>query len=199
MPGISGTLIDMTYRTLDPQESVKDMHLTAPPGGPVVGDRYIVGSPATSDWAGKEGQITQYTGLGWDFYVPTEGFFTYVEDQDVHYCYENAAWVKRRIGPLAIAFSKASATNFLLEYLYATDLIHRVIVKITEAWGTGATMTLGFPADNDELITSGQVSLQTLGTYEFQPDRISAVSESLRMYFSHNSSGTGVGIIYVEE
>lgn len=186
------------YLSLDPQESVKDKDLTAPPGGASAGDRYIVGSPATEMWAGKEGNIAIYTGLGWNFIAPTDGFFTYVEDQDVHYCYENSVWVKRRIGLLSIAFSKASATNFLLEYLYATDLIHRVIIKITEAWGAGATMTLGFPADNDELITSGQVSLQTLGTYEFQPDRVSSASESLRMYFNHNSSASGAGIIYVE-
>ncbi len=199
MPGISGTLIDTTYRTLDSQESVKDMHLTAPPGGPVVGDRYIVGSPATGDWAGKEGNITQYTGLGWDFYVPTEGFFTYVEDQAVHYIYKVSAWVKSRIGQLAINFTKDSAVNVLLENLYAGDLLHCVIIVITQAWSAGAELTLGTPADTDEIIVSGQVPLQTLGIYEFQPERISAITETLRLYLNHNSSATGAGKIYLEE
>lgn len=43
---------------------------TAPPSGPVDGDRYIVGDSATGDWSGEDGKIARYVATGdfWDFH-----------------------------------------------------------------------------------------------------------------------------------
>ena len=42
------------------QLSVLDRHLTAPPGSPADGDRYIVAAGATGDWAGWDLNIAYF-------------------------------------------------------------------------------------------------------------------------------------------
>jgi len=46
------------------QLSVFDRDLTAPPGSPNDGDRYIVASGATGDWAGWDLNVALFTGRG---------------------------------------------------------------------------------------------------------------------------------------
>lgn len=79
---------------IDWQDSVIDKDLTAPPGSPTTGDRYIVGGSATGDWATHDDDIAEYNGATWDFTTPNEGFATWVEDEDVIYIYNGSAWVK---------------------------------------------------------------------------------------------------------
>ncbi len=43
------------------QLSVRDRDLAAPPASPADGDRYIVGSGATGDWAGWDGDVALWT------------------------------------------------------------------------------------------------------------------------------------------
>lgn len=80
--------------------SVKDRHLTAPPGGDVEGDRYIVASVATGAWAGKEGTIAEYhvyTGvaIGWKFFTAPIGWPVYVVDETECYVQTSAlTWAK---------------------------------------------------------------------------------------------------------
>ncbi len=75
------------------QESVLDKDLTAPPGAPTTGDRYIVGGSATGDWSGHDDDVAQWDGATWDFVTPTEGFAAWVEDENVIYVW-NGSWVK---------------------------------------------------------------------------------------------------------
>ncbi|HYE35516.1 DUF2793 domain-containing protein [Methylocaldum sp.] len=63
------------------QLSVLDRDLTAPPGSPTAGDRYLVGAAATGAWAGKDGQIALYYNGGWAFYVPKKHWLCVVEDE----------------------------------------------------------------------------------------------------------------------
>jgi hypothetical protein len=72
--------------------SVKDRNLTAPPGSPAAGDRYIVGGSATGDWAGKDGQIAVFIGGSWVFYPPKIGWWAYIEDEDVLSVYKSGGW-----------------------------------------------------------------------------------------------------------
>ena len=76
----------------DYQDSVKDKDLTAPPGSPSEGDRYIVASPATGDWLGKENNIAVFTSGAWLFVSPNEGYWTEVEDENKIYIFI-ALWV----------------------------------------------------------------------------------------------------------
>ena len=74
------------------QLAVADKDLTAPPGSPTTGDRYIVGTSATGDWASKDDQIATYDGDGWVFMAPNDGWFCWVEDEAKAYRYTSSSW-----------------------------------------------------------------------------------------------------------
>lgn len=64
-----------------------------PPGAPNEGDRYLVTSVATGEWAGHEDSITVYQNGAWEFYTPEEGWTAWANDEDTLYIYNGAAWV----------------------------------------------------------------------------------------------------------
>jgi len=74
------------------QPNVLDRDLATPPGSPTDGDRYIVGSSATSDWAGKDFDIAVWQDGLWKFYDPRQGWFVWVQDESVLLIYDGAAW-----------------------------------------------------------------------------------------------------------
>lgn len=74
------------------QLQVKDKDLTAPPGSPANGDRYIVGASATGAWAGKDKQIAVYDVNAWAFYPAKDGWMAWVTDEDKIYVYNASAW-----------------------------------------------------------------------------------------------------------
>jgi len=74
------------------QPPVIDKDLTAPPGGESKGDRYIVGAEATGDWSGLDTHIVTYNGSGWIDSTPAEGWYVYIEDENISYLYDGAAW-----------------------------------------------------------------------------------------------------------
>lgn len=69
------------------QAPVLDKDLSAPPGAPSKGDRYIIGPSATGAWSGHDGDIAEYNGASWDFTTKKEGLFTFVKDEDKLYRY----------------------------------------------------------------------------------------------------------------
>ncbi len=71
---------------LDWQQSVLDA-ISAPPGSPAPGDRYLVTATASGAWATHEEKIAQWTGSAWAFTVPNKGFTVHVEatGQDITY------------------------------------------------------------------------------------------------------------------
>ena len=54
--------------------AVKDRDLTAPPGGEVTGDRYMVATGATGVWAAHDGDIALYLNSTYYFRTPREGW-----------------------------------------------------------------------------------------------------------------------------
>lgn len=77
------------------QLAVTDRNLTSPPASPSIGARYIVAAGATSDWAGKDGQIAWWDEGGWSFVAPQAGWRTHVisEARDVIYDAASGAWL----------------------------------------------------------------------------------------------------------
>ena len=73
------------------QPSVEDRTNT-PPGSPTNGACYIVTATATGDWAGHENDIAQYKSTAWEFYTPSEGWKTYVRDENLQYYFNGSAW-----------------------------------------------------------------------------------------------------------
>lgn len=60
--------------------------LATPPGGPSIGDRYIVGAGATGAWAGQDGSIATWNGTAWTFDSSAPvGCFALVEDEGNSY------------------------------------------------------------------------------------------------------------------
>lgn len=70
---------------------VKDRDLATPPGSPAEGDVYIVAASPTGDWAGQAGKIAYYNS-GWKFIAPLEGCTLWVNDENITYSYDGAAW-----------------------------------------------------------------------------------------------------------
>jgi hypothetical protein len=94
------------------QGAVISKTLTAPPGSPANGDRYIIGASPTGAWAGQAKSITVWTtdnpttpsGL-WEFYPPKAGWLVYNVADTTVYTYSGSAWV-------ALAGGGGGATAF---------------------------------------------------------------------------------------
>lgn len=108
LPGLFGTAIGQDAQGEgggeggDPSRlPVKDKDLTAPPGSPSIGDRYIVASVASGAWTGHEDDIAEWVGASWVFETPLIGWITYVEDETEYYSWNGTAWVMESTGPHA--------------------------------------------------------------------------------------------------
>ena len=75
--------------------SIIDRDLTAPPGSPSEGDRYIPASVATGDWAGEEGNVAVYQNAAWAFYDPAEGWECWVEDEVLTLRFDGINWGRK--------------------------------------------------------------------------------------------------------
>lgn len=75
---------------------VADNDLTAPPGSCADGASYIIAATATGAWTGKEKQIATAVGTnaasGWLYHAPAEGYFAYIQDENVLHVYDGSAW-----------------------------------------------------------------------------------------------------------
>jgi len=96
------------------QLAVADKDLTAPPGSPTTGDRYIVGASATGDWASKDNQIATYDGDGWVFRAPNTGWLCWVEDEGELYFYDGGwSTLSSMIGTLYLPLAGGTMTGDL--------------------------------------------------------------------------------------
>lgn len=81
------------------QDAVISKTLTAPPGSPANGDRYIVGASATGAWSGHDKSIAVWTtdnpatpGGLWEFYAPKPGWMVVNIADSTIYTYVSSAW-----------------------------------------------------------------------------------------------------------
>lgn len=90
------------------QDSVLS-RLDTPPASPSVGDRYLVIATATGDWTGKEDQIAEYTGSGWDYTIPTTGMAVLIDNEPtVQVIYGSTSWGDKY-------FESTTASGFLFK------------------------------------------------------------------------------------
>lgn len=82
------------------QLSVLDRDLTAPPGSPTDGDRYIVGSGATAAWEGWDLNVALWTDGAWLRLPPRTGWRAWVEDEGLLLVYDGSVWVGTTPGEL---------------------------------------------------------------------------------------------------
>lgn len=74
------------------QLSVLDRNLASPPPSPAEGDRYIVDSSPSGEWAGKGGQIAAFQDGAWLFYPPKEGWIAWIADENALVAYDGSLW-----------------------------------------------------------------------------------------------------------
>jgi len=72
---------------------VLDKDLVEPPVSPVEGDRYLVASPATGDWVGKENNIAEWDGSAWVFTAPLLGMAVLVTDEVNIFAFDGTDWI----------------------------------------------------------------------------------------------------------
>ncbi|KAB2538570.1 hypothetical protein AL035_19200 [Salipiger aestuarii] len=75
------------------QLSVLDRDLTAPPGSPADGVRYIVASGGAGDWAGWDTNVALWADGAWLRLPPRTGWRAWVEDEGVLLVYDGAGWI----------------------------------------------------------------------------------------------------------
>lgn len=72
------------------QLSVKNRVLTAPPGSPSDGDRYMPASGSTGAWSGYSGNdIALRMGTAWVKITPRLGWICFIEAEDKHVKFED--------------------------------------------------------------------------------------------------------------
>ena len=75
------------------QLGVVSQGLTAPPGSPIDGERYIVGSGATGLWAGWDLNVAFWVDGAWVRLIPRVGWLAYVIGSSGFYSWNGTAWV----------------------------------------------------------------------------------------------------------
>ncbi|MDZ4128655.1 MAG: DUF2793 domain-containing protein, partial [Hydrogenophaga sp.] len=121
------------------QLAVLDRDLTAPPGSPADGDRYIVASGATGDWAGWDLNVAFWTDGAWMRLVPRTGWRAWVEDEGLLLVYDGAGW---------IGTTPAALQNLALLGLgTTTDAANPFSAKLNAALWTAKTVAEGGTGD----------------------------------------------------
>lgn len=72
---------------------VKDKDLATPPGSPSAGDCYIVAGSPTGAWTGWATRLAFRLSSSWEDITPIEGTSAYVQDENIVYTFDGAAWV----------------------------------------------------------------------------------------------------------
>jgi hypothetical protein len=73
------------------QAAMVSVSVNTPPGSPVAGDCYIVGTSPTGAWTGKAKALAYYT-TGWNFITPWEGLTVWAKDANALYTYDGTNW-----------------------------------------------------------------------------------------------------------
>lgn len=74
------------------QLAVLDRDLTAPPGSPSEGQRWIVKATGTGAWAGHNNAIAAWQDGGWQFSAPQAGWVAFVADEGTLLLWNGTAW-----------------------------------------------------------------------------------------------------------
>ncbi|CAN2532523.1 hypothetical+protein [Methylocapsa aurea] len=85
--------------------------LSAPPGSPTLGDRYIVNATGTGAWAGHDNAVATYTGSGWNFVTPLAGYRAFLIDEKADYFWDATASKWTVIDAAAFLFATVAEMN----------------------------------------------------------------------------------------
>mgnify|MGYP005844270703 FL=1 len=121
------------------QLSVIDRDLAAPPTSPADGDRYIVASGGTADWAGWDLNVALWTDGAWLRLPPRTGWRVWVEDEALLLVFDGAGW---------IGITSAALQNLALLGVGTTaDAANPFSAKLNAALWTAKTVAEGGTGD----------------------------------------------------
>lgn len=153
------------------QLTILDKDLSAPPGSPVEGDRYIVAGSPTGLWAGQANRITAFYNGSWKFFTAKEGWLGYVQDENALYVFNGTTWGPLSIGGGAIAAldegvsltTAVTSFNFVGAGVTATNTGGAVTVTIAGGGGGGSSFVDNVFEVTDNLDATKKVALQVSG------------------------------------
>ncbi len=79
-------------RAARPNYEVQSLGGNAPPGAPVTGDLYVVGTAPTGAWAGQPNNLAQWTGSAWLTTAPQRGATVVSAANSKTYIWSGAGW-----------------------------------------------------------------------------------------------------------
>lgn len=130
-----------------------------PPVSPGDGDRYLVGSSPTGDWAGQANAFAYYTNGGWGFVAAFEGLSVWDQASAVMRRYVGGAWTLGDAGAVGgagtrtgtlfetVALTGAAVTTMTMipERAMVLGVSTRVVTPLTGA----SNFDVGVAADDD--------------------------------------------------
>lgn len=135
--------VNYDLRVLDAlvQLTVIDKDLTAPPGSPADGDRYIVGASATGAWLGEDLNVAAYLAGEWVFFTPVAGWSAYVQDEATEYRYAGGSppsWAAVAAGSSTLSVTNLGSPGAIVA---ATSLLFSG-AQVDDAGGGIALITI---------------------------------------------------------
>ena len=147
------------------QLAVLDRDLTAPPGSPAEGQRWIVKATATGAWSGHDNAIAAWQDGAWQFSTPQTGWLAYVVDEGALLAWSGSAWVDAMAA--------------------LTSLNNMTLLGV----GTAADATNPFSAKlNNTLFTAKSVAEGGDGDLRYKMSK-EAAANTLSLLFQDNYSG----------
>ncbi|SCD23535.1 phage tail protein [Brucella inopinata] len=129
---------------------VKSITLTAPPTTPSEGDIYVVAAGATGAWAGKAGQIAEWSSAAWRFSAPSDGHGVSLPDgrifERIGGAYVEKVAIDAQSGKwnYAVAAGSANALTIGLDPVLSAYTAGTVVfVKITTTNTGASTLKIG--------------------------------------------------------
>ena len=147
------------------QISVLDRDLTAPPGNPAEGARYIVAGGATGLWAGWDGDVAFYTGGAWLRLPARTGWVVWVQDEAQVVVLIGSVWT-----PLDAAtglLSQAASVNVAKGAMGGTTGMAVLEQTISGLSGASVTSSIRIPDRSIVLGVSTRVLTAVTGAASF--------------------------------
>ncbi len=147
--------------------AILDRDLTAPPGSPAEGARYLVASGATGAWAGQDGRIAAWQDGAWAHYTPQTGWLAWIADESALFIFDGAAWTgcsTQNAGQIGVN-TTADTTNRLAVAADTVLFTHNgsgVQAKFNKS-GSGATASILFQTG-----WSGRAEIGCIGDDDFR-------------------------------
>ncbi|MBJ3776406.1 DUF2793 domain-containing protein [Acuticoccus mangrovi] len=120
--------------------TLADRNLTAPPGSPGEGVRYIVPTGATGAWSGQAGKVAARQAGAWMFYMPKAGHLAYVVDEAAFVVWSGSEWIAPALaGFTGVTVAQETLSSLSGAYVETTtafpagSVVFGVSMRVTEA------------------------------------------------------------------